>query len=344
LAPVAASLMQGNAAAPVSIDDVLLVPHASAGQKAVGFEWADANGSQGYILWDKFFAAATKLSAGTTDTTAQTLASFGYMTPAFGAGLSLGYRELRQETTTNIRANSYYALSQIKLFGSAPLGANDLYGSLVWAKGSLTTVWVDAPNVPSFPKTYQRSDSLSLNAGLRHGPAAGQEGLGWNLTGTIGQNYVRVAGSKEESQYIFKVLGQVGQAYVIDGITFLPGADVFYNHANGKGTEFDDYDNEFGIAPNASITVPVFEHWTLRGGLKYAAYTTINDGVQGDNSAFQDWALISQTTGNFGVRYARDRWAAEAGVSNGFLNRGPYFVSGANGDLFYTLGFTVNLK
>jgi len=345
LAPVAASLLQGNAAAPVTIDDVLLVPHSSAGQKAVGFEWANASSTQAYILWDKYFAAA-QATGGTAATDAQTLASFGYMTPGFGAGLSLAYNENRTESVDNKRTNTYYNLSQVKLFGSYLLGANDLYGNLTWAKTPNNTVWQDDPAVPTMPKTTQRYDYVGLNLGLRHGPAAGQEGLGWNLAGTGGYNYSRSATVGDEGGYswLFAAFGQVGYSFVVDGINFLPGADAYWVHRNAKANY--DYNNVFAIRPTAAISVPVFEHWTLRGGAAYDIQATLGDATQGDKSSFNDYTTITNTTGNVGLRYSRDRWAVEAQVENSFLASGPYIISGQapSGNFLARLGFTVNLK
>lgn len=345
LAPVAASLLQGNAAAPRTIDDVLLSPHSSAGQKAVGFEWASASSTQAYILWDKYFAAAQSTGA-TVATSAQTLASFGYMTPGFGAGLSLAYNEHRTESEDNERENTYYALSQVRLFGSYLMGANDLYGGLVWAKTPSATVWQDDPSIPSMPKTTQRYDYVGLNLGLRHGPAAGQEGLGWNVAGTGGYNYSRSATVGDEGGYswLFAAYAQAGYSFLVDGINFLPGADIYWTHRNAKASY--DYYNLIGIRPTAAISVPVFEHWTLRGGAAYDIRTTLSDATQGDPSSFDDNTAITSTTGNVGLRYSRDRWAVEAQVENSFLASGPYIISGQapSGNFLARLGFTVNLK
>jgi len=356
LAPINTSLLQGNPAAPTSIDDVLLVPSASAGQKGAAFEWADGNHAQAYVLWNKFFAAAQYIP--TTDSlveydtngqkhavsvpTAQTIASFGYMTPGFGLGLSLAYRDSSAEDVQTNQQSEYYKFSQVKLFASVSNSAMDIYGSLVWAKPSLND-WeaIDGDN----GQYYLRTDSVMLQLGARHAPATGAEGLAWNGNVSLGYDYYRRSGSDSNKgvyTWLVKAFGQVGYAFFVEDINFLPGADVYVNYLNGKADP--DYNLTVGVAPNVAVSVPLFEHWTLKGGAKFYAEQTLIDSYPGKASVFNDHGLIANTTGNVGLRYARDRWAAEAGVSNGFLNRGPNFVSGASGDLLYSFGFTVNLK
>lgn len=342
LAPVNTSLLQGNPGAPNSIDDVLLVPSASAGQKGAAFEWADENHVQAYVLWNNFFAAAQYTPGGYADTTdslartdlsAQAIASFGYMTPSFGIGLALAYRDTTHENTDASGTTAYRQFSQAKLFGSVSTGAMDIYGSLLWAKP------YDNDYSLKSEKYTSRSDSLMLQAGARHAPAAGSEGLAWNGNVTAGFDYRRGVNG---TIWYAQLYGQVGYVFFTDGINFLPGVDVDLATANAKGTP--DYKYVVAAAPYLAITVPLFEHWTLAGGAKYRVEQTLDDETKGDPSTFDDHGLITNTTGNVGLRYARDRWAAEAGISNGFLNRGPNFVSGASGDLLYSFGFTVNLK
>jgi len=343
LAPVNTSLLQGNPAAPTSIDDVLLVPSASAGQKGAAFEWADKANTHAYVLWDKFFAAA-QYSQASSATAAQTIASFGYMSPRLGAGLSLAYRDNTVEGTyvggDTGNTTTYSQLSQIKLFASMSMPSMDIYGSLGWVKPTDNTY----DNNQS--KYNDRDDSVALMVGARHAPAIGAEGLAWNANGTLGFHYDRYSvndGSTfKETIWIAQLYGQLGYAFFVDGINFLPGLDAYFNYANGLS--HPDYSLVFGVAPSLAITVPLFEHWTLAGGAKYNVEQTLVDSYPGSHSTFNDKGLIANTVGQFGLRYARDRWAAEAGVSNGFLNRGPYFVSGTTGDLLYSLGFTVNLK
>lgn len=127
-------------------------------------------------------------------------------------------------------------------------------------------------------------------------------------------------------------------------ITFLPGVDAYWYHSNAKANY--DYANTYGLRPNASVTVPVAEHWTLRGGVSYNWYATLSDATQGDPSSFDDVSEIDGTSGSFGLRYGRDRWAVEAQVSNGFLASGPYMISGQSpkDNFLARLGFSVNLK
>ena len=358
LAPINTSLLQGNPGAPISIDDVLLVPSASAGQKGAAFEWADGNHVQAYVLWDKFFAAAqyTPTSSETLrlhfaddsyDTvvspTAQTIASFGYMTPGLGLGLSLAYRDSSIEDVQTNQDSKYYKFSQVKLFASVSNSAMDIYGSLVWAKPTVND-W--AAYEGDNGQYYLRTDSVMLQLGARHAPAAGAEGLAWNGNVSLGYDYYRLSGSdanKGEYTWLANVFGQVGYVFFVDGINFLPGSDVYVDYANGKSNP--DYGFVVGVAPNLAISVPLFEHWTLAGGAKYHVEQTLIDGTAGKASSFADHGLITNTTGNVGLRYARDRWAVEAQVANSFLSNGPYIASGnQTTGMLASFGFTVNLK
>ena len=342
LAPVNTSLLQGNPAAPTSIDDVLLVPSASAGQKAAAFEWADGNNTQAYVLWNNIFAAA-QYTPGKSDSAAQaqTAASFGVATPGFGVGITLAYRDYTTDSVNANKANTYYKFSQVKLFASASTPALDVYGSLVWAKPT-NNYW--AENDGDNGQYYTRTDSVMLQVGARHAPAAGAQGLAWNANLSAGYEYYRISNyNKGNYLWLASLYGQVGYAFFVDGINFLPGLDVYLGYANGK--DDPDYGFVVGAAPSLAISVPVFEHWTLVGGAKYNVYQTLIDEAAGSSSAYYDQGLITNTTGSLGLRYVRDRWAIEAQVANTFLSNGPYIVSGASTTgLLASLGFTVNLK
>ena len=359
-APVSASLLQGNAAAPTGIEDVLLAPHASAGLKAVGFNWANANQSEAYILWNKLFAAA-QVTPAAVGAKAETQASFGLMTPGYGAGVTLAFSDATTEDLQAVKKTNTYSFTQAKLFGSLPMFGGDLYGNLTWAKSDLgttkyvsektdTTGWT--ATLPSVPVTEKKSDviterydSLMISAGLRKYPAANVEGLAWNVALGLGTQYARQPGSEADNNWLLNLDAQIGYIAIVDGVSFLPGAAVSWHHANSTGYEFNDYANTWDLTPSVAVIVPIVEHWTLKGGAAFTIEQTLNDGqTPGDPSTFDDHTTIQNTKGNFGVRYARDRWAAEAGVNNGFLNHGPYFISGSGSDLFYTLGFTLNLK
>jgi hypothetical protein len=351
LAPVNTSLLQGHPGAPNSIDDVLLAPSASAGQKGAAFEWADGNHTQAYILWDKFFAAAEYTPAPRTESiandgdtvtmpTAQTRASFGYMTPGLGFGLSLAYRDSTMEDVQSNKDAVTLKFSQIKLFASAGISGMDVYGSLLWAKPTMN--WWHEPSGKDGSYVI-RTDSVMLQVGARKAPAVGADGLAWNANASLGYDYYRVAGADGDYIWLAQLQGQFGYVANVDGITFLPGADLYFDYANGKADP--DYAFAVGVAPKVAVSVPLFEHWTLMGGARYALEQTLVDNVQGSPSAFADHGLISNTTGSVGLRYARDRWALEGQLANAFLSNGPQFISGATtSGLVASLGVTVNLK
>lgn len=345
LAPVVTGLLQSHPGAPTSIDDVLLVPHASAGQKAATFEWATQNQVQTFILWDKYFAAAQYSGSGAPSP--ETLASFGYMTQAFGAGFKMAYSDSTLESNDNEKEQHYYALNSIELFGSMPFGGKDLYGALAWKKPS-TNVWFDNSAVApeEDPYTLPRTDLVSLNAGLRAYPAAGAQGAAWNAQLTTAYFYTRFArggDSVVNTAWSVNLLGQYGHVFIVDGISFFPGVDVNVSHFNAKSP---DYLNAFAVSPNASVIVPLFERWTLMGGARYTLSQTLNDYTAGKSSEFRDAFTTSGTSGSVGLRYVRGRWAVDAAVENSFLSSGPYFISGQSpsSGMLARLGFSVNLK
>jgi hypothetical protein len=346
LAPITSTLLQGNPGAPVGIDDVLLVPHASAGQKAAAFEWADDDGNktQAFVLWNKFFAAAQYTGPVNGDSAAKTIASLGIMTPAWGAGVSLAYRDSTYEATSGAKSTAKRALNQAKLFGSANVGGLDVYGSLLWANPT-TNSYIDPATGSSY--TYTESDSLVLTVGARKAPAAGVEGLAWNAILALGDKYYRSRSDDDKGHdiYMLGFEGQLGYVLVSDGITLLPGVDAYAIHYNGDGNFGDDYANVFGVSPNLSIILPLFEHWTLLGGARYRVEQTLVDDYAGKPSEFNDHGLITNTTGSFGLRYEHTRWAVEAQIGNQLLSTGTSTLFDSNaGKLFGSLALTVNLK
>jgi hypothetical protein len=339
LAPVSTQLLQNHPGAPLSIDDVLLVPSASAGQKGVAFQWGNPNNADAYILWDKYFAAAQY--TGGADSAAKTIASFGLMNPVFGAGLAFAYADHYTEpTTTNPNRTVHQELSQAKLFGSTGWEGKDVYASLLWEKPT--------PNLATDPSapTDERSDSVLLSVGMRKYPATDVEGLAWNGVFNTGYKYGRNDGSavpNGETVFLASLGGQVGYVFISNGIQFLPGVDGFVNYANGVANP--DYRYVFGASPYAAIILPLYEHLTLKGGARYVVEQTIADYAQGKPSQFNDNAMITNTQGSFGLRYEHSRWAVETQIGNGLLTTGPYFVSGGAGyNLFASLALTVNLK
>lgn len=345
LAPVVTNLLQSHPGAPTSIDYVLLVPHASAGQKAATFEWATQNQVQAFVLWDKYFAAAQY--SGAAAPSAQTLASFGYMSQAFGAGLKMRYSDSTLESTENEKAQHYYALNSIELFGSIPFGGKDLYAALSWVKPS-TNSWYDNSAVApeQDPYTLPRTDEVNLNVGLRKYPAPGAEGSAWNaqlLTSYQYGRFQRGGDSVVATAWEATLYGQYGHVFLVDGISFFPGVDGWVNHYNAKSP---DYLNTIAVSPNVSVIVPLFERWTLMGGARYTLSQTLDDGAAGKHSEFANAFTTSGTSGSVGLRYVRGRWAVDAAVENSFLSSGPYFLSGQSpsAGMLARLGFSVNLK
>lgn len=330
LAPVNSVLLQGHPGAPNSIDDVLLVPSASAGQKGASFEWSKGSSTNAYVLWDKYFAAAQHISS--SDSAAQTLVSVGYMTPSIGFGAAAAYSDAYIENEEGNGASAYAKLSQIKLFGSMSMLSSDLYASLLWAKPTINTYSYVSNSYVT------RTDSVMLQVGMRHAPAAGTEGFAWNGNVSTGFDYRR---GDNGTVYYASLYGQAGYVFFTDGINFLPGVDVLLGAANAKGNP--DFRYVVGAVPYLAISVPLVEHWTLAGGAKFAVEQTIDDEVVGTPSYLKDNCLITNTIGNVGIRYERARWAFEAQIANEMLSN-PADQFAQERQLFYSMGFTVNLK
>ena len=338
LAPISMQLLQNHPGAPTGVEDVLLVPSANAGQKAVAFQWSDPNNAEAYILWKNYFAAAQHTSGGGTD--AQTIASFGLMYPVWGAGLSLAYSDSSHEDPASNQTVTYHALSEAKLFGSFGWNGKDVYGSLLWMKPTDNVVTTPASGSSN---TNPRTDDVLLTVGIRKYPAAGVEGSAWSGQTTLGYEYFRPAGEQNPIMWIAQVYGQYGYVFITDGITFLPGVDAYVDYRNG--TADPDYYAAIGVSPYAALILPLYEHWTLKGGARYFVEQTLNDVQQGKPSDFRDRGIISNTNGSVGLRYTRNRWALEGSIANGFLSNGPYFISGTpTGGMIGSLALTVNLK
>jgi len=338
LAPLSSTLLQGHPAAPTGIDDVLLVPSASAGQKAVGFQYYAPGAGEGYVIWKNIFAAA-QYTAATAATDAQTIASFGVALPSFGAGLSIATRDTTNESAADVKATTTRALTQLKLFGSLPLGRNtDGYFSI---GRFLQEDYLVTDNGSTTIRGVPRHERYLLQAGMRKYPATGAEGLGWNVVTTDGFDYDRAfAGQKNDMVLLANVLGQVGYAFVTDGVNFFPGVDVALNYSNGNGVTgaytHPDYALAFDLSPYAALLVPMSEHVTFKGGARYTFEQTLVDNAKGDPSVFTDHQLIGGLTGNVGLRYEYKRGAIEAMVGNGIV--------GGTGGFFASVALTANLK
>lgn len=346
LAPIVAELLQAHPGAPLTIDYVLLSPHSSAGQKAVTFEWANKDQVQAYVLWNNIFAAAEY--SGATAPSGLTEASAGYMTSAWGAGAKIVYSDSTYDFPNSTKSATYYALNSVGIFGSMGLNGMDLFGSLKWMKPT-TNNWYDYSSVAPTqdPYTLPRTDVISLAVGARQYPADGVEGLAWSGTGEFGYHYYRTIRGGGDSipaaAFSAELRGQVGYVFLVDGINFLPGLDGGIKHYDAKSPDQLD---SLWASPYASISVPVFENWTLLGGARYSITKTFNDYRKGEKSLYADATVLSGTSGSVGLRYTRNRWAVDAAVQNSFLTTGPYIISGQapNGGFLARLGFSVNLK
>lgn len=345
LAPLSTGLLQNHPGAPTGIDDVLLVPSASAGQKAAGFQWSNPATGEAYVLWNNLFAAAQYTGGGAA--AAQTLASFGFMTPAFGLGFSVAVRDSMHENGDANPANNGYkttwtrSFTQQKLFGSVSLGREeDLYFSLRHVVPVDYNVMVD--NGGTVQTRSDRQDSVLLNVGLRKYPAAGVSGMAWNASVTGGYLYDNSMGKDNDMVWLGGLDGQLGYVAISNGIEFLPGVDAYIHYANGYGaasatSTIPDYAVIAGLSPYAAIIVPVYDHLSFKGGARYAFEQTLIDRQPAKPSDFADHELLTGLTGGVGLRYEHKQGAVEAQFGNGLI--GP-----AAGGFFGSIALTANLK
>lgn len=354
LAPVHDELVQWNPAVPRSIGALVQTPSLFLGQRAAAFQWdggaASYNGV-GLAVVDQFFTGFNSVEG------KGNLAG-GYIASGFGVGANLHFQKEWTETDVGVDRSTSTSLkpSGFGVFGS--MGRNDLllYGHADWYTPiDYTKTTVDDN------ETGNRGDAIKVGIGAKTAPK-GDLGISWNAALDYAYYEYRTSGtnsSKTKPLHTIHQLGQLGKTFSADGFVLAAGVDEKLGYYNALGTAPDtgnsitnigsaidgpDYGYEFSIEPTLAIIIPIFERWTLKGGAKGGLHFKSSDELAGDDYDGAGELLTNDPTGSVGIRYSRSRWAAEAQITKGFLNRGPYFVSGSGDDMFASFAITANFK
>lgn len=358
LAPVHDDLVFGNPAISPSIAWVLVAPSDMANQRVAAFQWdggASTFSGTGLAIIDNYFGAFDANGD-------QGELVGGYTTTQFGAGLRTNFRKTGFESDTinatprRVEQDSTFAPTSIGVFGSIPLNGLTVFGHVDWGTPRDYGSTVTKSRVGDATTTVsnsQRFDALTLGLGAAT-EAKGDRGLSWNADLELG--YYRDRTDKVYSSYTMDVIGNVGTTFTADRFILAPGMLAKLGYWNGRGQDnidfapahnyrgSADYGYGFELVPNLSTILPVFTHWSIKGcafaGFEYQH----EDVLKGEKSNSYGLFQTTGPGGSVGVRYERGRWAAETQVANAFLSRGPYFLSGADGNMFIAFALTLNLK
>jgi hypothetical protein len=358
LAPIHDDLVFGNPALPKSIAWVLVAPSDLANQRAAAFQWnggASTFAGTGVAILDQYFGAFDANGN-------QGELVGGYTTTKFGAGLRTNFRKTSfSSDTVNatprvVEQDSTFAPTSIGAFGSMPFGDLTVFAHVDWGTpnnyGSVTNK-SRLGEATTTTNSSNRSDEVTLGLGAAT-EAKGDRGLSWNSDLELG--YYRDRTDQPYSTYTLDLVGNIGKSFSADKFILAPGLQGKLGYWNGRGGDNinfaaghqfrgdADYGYSFGLVPNLATVLPVFTHWTIEG-CAFAGFEYLyEDALRGDKS--NGYGLFQSTGpgGSVGVRYERGRWAAEAQVLNGFLSRGPYFLSGSGGNMLASFALTLNLK
>lgn len=348
LAPVHDDLVMGNPALPGSLGYLLITPSDYFGKREAAFQWAGGetttfNGA-GLAVVDQFFAGFDAVEG-------QGKLAAGYIDQAFGAGLKVnfdkrGYIADEVAVGQTEEADTTLAPTSFGVFGSAPIGDLTLYGNVDW--GTPEDYSSTTTRIASGTRTSaSRSDVLTVGLGVLT-PANGDNGLSWGASLKFSHSSTRASGQSDKdasSDYEIGQTGTLGTTFSASGFVLATGFDEAFTYENGKGYgTTPDWGYEVELKPTLATILPVFEHWTVKGGAGLALSYARSDKRVGDDEAINSRLWSANPEAIVGIRYERGRWAAEAAVDNGFLNRGPNFVSGQAGDLFTSFAVTANFK
>lgn len=352
LAPIHDDLIMGNPALPRSLGYLLVTPSDYYGKREAAFQWNGGNtttfNGTGLAVVDQFFAGFDAVKG-------QGQLAAGFIAPAFGAGLKVnfdkrGYAADPAEAGDVEEADSTLAPTSFGLFGSAPVGDLTAYAKLDWGTprsyGSTTFKTGNGSRTLA-----SRSDLLVVGVGVLSA-ANGDEGLSWGAELEFAHASTRLSGQEDDdasSDYAIAQSADLGKTFSADGYILAVGLKEGIDYINGKGVEgptdsIPDWGYAVELQPTLATILPVFEHWTVKGGTGLAVRYSSIDYVVGDDEEVESRLVTLKPTALVGIRYERGRWAAEAAVENGFLNRGPNFVSGQSGDLFASFAVTANFK
>ena len=351
LAPIHDNLVFSNPALPGSIGTLMLTPTDFYGKREAAFQWDGSTGvnfdGTGLAVVDQYFTGFSSVGE-------HGQLAGGYITQQFGAGLRLNVHKISYSNDDAAfpadpvkEAHYTYAPTGLGLFGSVPMGDRTAYGHVDYSTPAAyydTTFKTATDNVTH----ASRADSISIGAGLQ-GPAMGDKGISWTIALELAYNRYRNAGvSDDDAEKVYFMLqtAGIGKTFSSGGYILATGLNEAIGYRNGKGGRVDRPDWGYGVylTPTLATILPVFEHWTVKGGtgleISYSSY----DPTVGEPAHVTGLILSANPSALFGVRFEHGRWAAEAQVMNAFLNHGPNFVSGQAGDLFGSFAVTANFK
>lgn len=345
LAPIHDDLVMGNVALPGSLGYLMVTPSDYYGKREAAFQWNGGNTTNfdgtGLAVVDQFFAGFNAVGG-------QGQLAGGYIAQSFGAGLRMNFDKrgyIADEVAVGQveEYDSTYAPTAFGVFGSAPLGDITAYGKLDW--GTPQNYGTITNRVASGTVTRaSRSDLIVLGLGVITA-ANGDNGLSWGAAIELGQSSTRLSGQDDDDASSMKFVaqtGDLGTTFTADRHILAVGLKESIVYMNSKADP--DWGYEISLQPTLATVLPVFEHWTVKGGTGLAISYNRADGLIGDDEEIESRLWTATPSAIVGIRYERGRWAAEASVDNGFLNRGPNFVSGATGNLFGSFAVTANFK
>lgn len=348
LAPIHDNLVMGNVALPGSLGYLMVTPSDYFGKREAAFQWNGGNttnfNGSGLAVVDQYFTGFDAVGG-------QGKLAAGYIAQAFGAGLKLNFDKrgyIADEVAVGQieEYDSTFAPTSFGVFGSAPLAGLTVYGNVDW--GTPEDYGSTTARIASGTRTASsRSDALTVGLGVIT-PANGDNGLSWAAALKLTHSSTRQSGESDKdasSDYEIVQTGSIGTTFSASGFVLATGFDESITYENGKGYgTTPDWGYEIVLKPTLATILPVFEHWTVKGGTGLALSYDREDNQVGDDEEISSHLWSATPEAIVGIRYERGRWAAEAAVENAFLNRGPNFVSGAAGNLFTSFAVTANFK
>lgn len=337
--PATNTMIQSNIAIPGGINALSYVPHRYADKQFAVFQWAPGSTE----AWGAFGNWATNFHANGTNGDLG-----GYlMTPDRGMGVVLNLHRagswLYEEDeidlglgdpikfTNEVNTDTALILDGLELVYSQPMGEMSVYANAHFRSAGNTftkdsTISTDDTSVTEEWSGVQRRGGLTIGARTFAGPnsSAWQAQLTWDLLYSRPQS-----GSDEVYTHYVRLNGRWGQRRDVEsGLIIAYGINPDLQYVDGE--DAPDVSASLLLPPNIALELPLFKSWTLKGGATLPVRFTYNDIYAGDNENVA-WRMTTETpTGNVGLRYSHGRWAAEAGVSNEFLQNGPYFMSGSD--------------
>lgn len=348
LAPIHDNLIYGNPALPGSLGYLMITPSDFHGKREAAFQW---NGGSAINFSGTGLAVVDQLFAGFESNGGQGQLAAGYLTNLFGAGLrfNIDKQSYSDDNAANgevTESDTTLAPTSVGVFGSAPVGAMTVYGHLDWGTpvtyGSVTTQTAGGKVTQA-----SRADGISIGGGAIS-LAKGDNGLSWAVGLELTNASYRPTGVSSDdasSDYLIQQTGNLGKTYSSNGFILAAGFNEAIDYLNGKGDFLaPDWGYQVTLQPTLVTILPIFEHWSVKGGTGLAFSYNSTDSQVGKDAQTDSRIWTAAPDAVVGVRYARGRWAAEAQVANAFLNRGPNFISGQSGDLFGSFAVTANFK